>query len=89
MVSTLLGPVAAIILILNLVVQPFLFIIPSIPAIKATFQAKKAVDKVRSSYSGYYDLCHRQNICAISFLLLLVNILFYLGNFFVIVAMYT
>lgn len=84
---TLLGLKSEMLQLFNLFLQPFLFIIPSIPALKGIFKAKTAVDRVDIDYLDYYKLRDKQQAASMSIIILLVDILAYLGNFALIITM--
>lgn len=73
--------------LLNFFVLPPLFIIPAKKAIKAVSSANRAVSNVSQSYSGYCDLRNKQNLGALSALLLMINLLLYLGNFIIFIVL--
>jgi len=86
---TFLGIFTDIVQLFNIFIQPFLFIIPVISPLKAVIKARKAVDDVRTDYVGYYRLRNRLNAGAMVVLLLLANIITYLGNFILIIVLHT
>lgn len=87
---SVIGGFLDVICFLNLFIQPLWFGIPLVISMVGTIKSKKAFDKVPYGFVGYSELQSKQNSVAYRFLIFLaLDIVAYLANFFIIIAVYS
>jgi hypothetical protein len=87
---SVIGGFLDVICFLNLFIQPLWFGIPLVISMVGTIKSKKAFDKVPYGFVGYCALQSKQNSVAYRFLIFLaLDIVAYLANFFIIIAVYS